>query len=96
MTEGGPKRRHHSTQYAVLAQIPISVRSGMRGCTAPGVEFRNALTEFCAEHHRHHAALAQIKEAQERRAGILAEIDQLDARIGDLLAEDLHRDLDGE
>lgn len=27
--EGGPKRRHHSTQYAVRAQMPISVRSGI-------------------------------------------------------------------
>ncbi|MEU0289285.1 hypothetical protein [Streptomyces sp. NPDC006147] len=39
------------------------------------------------------AALAQIKEARERRAGVLAEIDQLDARIEDLLAEELRRDL---
>ncbi|MFF4795098.1 hypothetical protein ACFY2M_36375 [Streptomyces sp. NPDC001276] len=30
MPEAGPKRRHHSTQYAVLDTIPISVRSGIR------------------------------------------------------------------
>lgn len=66
------------------------------GCTAPGAEFRGALTEFREERHRHHAALAQIEEAKARRAGMLAEIDRLEARIGELLAEDLRRDLDGE
>ncbi len=62
-------------------------------CTAAGAEFRNALTEFRAERHRHHAALAQIKEAQTRRSALLVQIDQAGAEIGDLLAEDLRRDL---
>ncbi|WP_328873561.1 hypothetical protein OHT76_27685 [Streptomyces sp. NBC_00287] len=52
--------------------------------------------------HRHHAALARIKEAQARRSevharrwALQAEIDyQLDVGIGERLAEDLRKDLD--
>ncbi|MEH0553971.1 hypothetical protein [Streptomyces sp. B21-101] len=29
LPDGGPKRRHHSTQYAVRARIPINERSGI-------------------------------------------------------------------
>lgn len=79
----------------VMRQGELHVACGS-GCTAEGTEFRNALTEFRAERHRHHAALAQIEEAKARRAGVLAEMDQLEAQIGDLLVEDLRRDLDGE
>ncbi|MGY1496745.1 hypothetical protein ACW4TU_09025 [Streptomyces sp. QTS52] len=64
------------------------------GCTAPGVEFRMIVTEFRAELHRHHAALTRIEEAQARRSVLMAQIDQAEAQIGDLLAEDLRRDLD--
>ncbi|MDX3166005.1 hypothetical protein PV516_19645 [Streptomyces scabiei] len=63
------------------------------GCTAPGLEFRTIVTEFRAELHRHHAALTQIGEVQARRSVLLAQIDQAEAQIGDLLAEDLRRDL---
>lgn len=64
------------------------------GCAAPGAEFRGAVTVFRAERHRHHAALAQITEIQACRSALLAQRDQLEAEIGDLLAEDLRRDLD--
>lgn len=30
LPDAGPKRRHHSTQYAVREMIPISERSGIR------------------------------------------------------------------
>jgi hypothetical protein len=76
----------------VMRQGELHVACESR-CTAAGAEFRNALTEFRAERHRHHAALAQIKEAQTRRSALLARIDQAEAEIGDLLAEDLRRDL---
>ncbi|KMS74196.1 hypothetical protein ACM01_14845 [Streptomyces viridochromogenes] len=62
-------------------------------CTAPGAEFRDALTEFRAERHRHHTALAQIQEAQAHRSAVLARIDQVEAAIGDLLADYLRGDL---
>jgi hypothetical protein len=70
------------------------------GCTAPGAEFRSALTEFRAERHQRRALLAQIEEAQARRSvlqtrksALLARLDQIGAELGDLLAEDLRRDL---
>lgn len=37
--EAGPKRRHHSTQYAVRAVIPSSVRSGIRALIASSSRF---------------------------------------------------------
>lgn len=48
--EGGPKRRHHSTQYAVRAQIPISVRSGIRALTSCSSRFAEGRcpSERCA------------------------------------------------
>lgn len=84
-----------TAEQQTFSKLTHKATAGESACTAPGAEFRKALTEFRAEHHRHCAALARIEETKASKAGLLAEIDQLEVKIRDLLAEDLRRDLGG-